>query len=298
MVTEPLRIAAPAKVNLFLRIVDKRPDGYHELSTWMQKLTLADEIILTPVDSGITLHCPGSNVPEDETNLACKAAALFFEKSCLPGGVDIVLTKNIPVAAGLGGGSSDAAAVLTGLNSLYAAGMNEKELMSVGLMLGADVPFFVADCHAALATGIGEKLEIKDSLTDCWFVLVNPGFPVSTKWVYENFDSSQTANFALTIEGNPFILGPACGRDLVDNFFNDLETVTIRHYSEIAVLKQKIMQFGAVASLMSGSGPTVFGVFLDKNCAQNCVDEFVREYPGKVFLTKTCKTCNTPYVYE
>ena len=286
---ESLRIAAPAKVNLFLRIVGKRPDGYHELSTWMQKLSLADELILTPVESGITLLCPGSNVPEDETNLAYKAAILFFEKSGLSGGVDIVLHKNIPVAAGLGGGSSDAAAVLTGLNTLYTAGMDEKELMEIGLMLGADVPFFVADCHAALATGIGEKLEIKDSLADCWFVLVNPGFPVSTKWVYENFESGQSANFALTIEGNPFILGPACGKDLSDKFFNDLETVTISRYSKIEVLKQKIMQFGAVASLMSGSGPTVFGVFLDKNCAQNCVDEFAREYPGKVFLTKTCK---------
>lgn len=284
--TEPLRIAAPAKVNLFLRIVGKRSDGYHELSTWMQKLTLADEVLLTSVASGITLHCPGSNLPEDEINLAYKAAALFFKNSSLPGGIDITLTKNIPIAAGLGGGSSDAAAVLTGLNTLYAAGMNEKELMGLGLMLGADVPFFVVDCHAALATGIGEKLEIQDSLADCWFVLVNPGFSVSTKWVYENFESPQTANFALTIEGNPFILGPASGKDLSDTFFNDLESVTISRYSEISVLKQKILQLGAVASLMSGSGPTVFGVFLDKNLAQDCVDEFTREYPGKVFLTK------------
>ncbi len=287
MTSESLCVDAPAKVNLFLQIVGKRPDGYHELSTWMQKLTLSDRLCLTPVASGITLRCPDSDLPEDETNLAFKAAILFFKKSRLAGGVAITLDKNIPVAAGLGGGSSDAAAVLNGLNKLYAAGMSEKELMALGLELGADVPFFVANCQAAHATGVGEKLETQDSLTDCWFVLVNPGFPVSTKWVYENFDSSQTANLALTTEGNPFILASACGSDHLYKLFNDLETVTIGRYSEIADLKQKIMNFGADAALMSGSGPTVFGVFLDKNNAQNCFDEFVKEYPGKVFLTET-----------
>ncbi len=287
MSTKQLRIAAPAKVNLFLRVVGKRPDGYHELSSWMQKLTLSDMVILETRPSAVTVQCPDSNLLEDNTNLAYKAAELFFEKSGLPGGVSITLHKKIPIAAGLGGGSSDAASVLNGLNELYNAGFSEKQLMDIGVLLGADVPFFVAGCNAALATGIGEKLEEQDSLTDCFFVLVNPGFPVSTKWVFENLETPEIANLALTIEGNPFILCPASDSDFSGKLYNDLEGVTISRYPEIAGLKQKLLDSGACAVLMSGSGPTVFGVFLKSDQGRKCADEFEKEYPAKVFYAES-----------
>ncbi len=280
-----LHIQAPAKVNLFLSVLSRRADGYHELSTWMQKLDLADRISLQPTSFGVKIQCLGANLPEDENNLACKAARIFFKKTRIKAGVAIFLEKKIPIAAGLGGGSSDAAAVLLGLNTLYEAGLTRVELMEIGLLLGADVPFFVADYSAALATGIGEKLQKKNALTDCWFVLVNPGFSVSTKWAYENLVPVQMSNFALTIEGNPDILSRSTESDFSGSFFNDLEKVTISRYPEIEVLKKKLIDAGASASLMSGSGPTVFGIFTDFERADAVKENLEKDFPGRVFLT-------------
>ncbi|MCB2184036.1 MAG: 4-(cytidine 5'-diphospho)-2-C-methyl-D-erythritol kinase [Desulfobulbaceae bacterium] len=280
-----LHVSAPAKVNLFLQVLSRREDGYHELLTWMQKVSLADTLQLNLRPSGITLHCPDSDLPEDDTNLAFKAADIFFKETGILGGIEITLRKNIPLAAGLGGGSSDAAAVLNGLNVIYDAGLSHDRLMRLGLGLGADVPFFVADCQAALAGGVGEKLQVKQSLTDCSLVLVNPGFPVSTKWVFENFDSTQIGKFALTIEGNPYILGPFIERALFKKLYNDLENVTIERYPVIGEIKEKLNDYGAMGSLMSGSGPTVFGIFDHHDSALSAVEDLDKEFPGKVFYT-------------
>lgn len=280
-----LSLRAPAKINLFLKVLGRRADGYHELATWMQKLELADDITLAACPSGISLHCRGADVGAAENNLAYRAALLFFKETGLQGGAAITLVKNIPVAAGLGGGSSDAAAVLTGLNRLYAAGLDERKMMELGLLLGADVPFFVADCRAAIATGVGEKLRQKESLPGCLFVLVNPGFPVSTKWVFENFDSAQPANFALTIEDNAYILRRAFDGSLPAKLFNDLERVTAARYPEVAMLKKELAAAGASEALMSGSGPTVFGIFTDSALAAHCAANLQHRYPGRVFLT-------------
>ena len=282
---ETLSIKAPAKINLFLYVLSRRPDGYHELSTWMQKLSLADRVSLKRCSSGITLQCLGADLPEDQGNLAFRAAALFFHTTGLSPAVEITLEKKIPVAAGLGGGSSDAAAVLTGLNKLFRADLNEQRLMEMGVTLGADIPFFVAQCDAAHATGIGEKLEKKKSLDGCSIVLVNPGFSVSTKWVFENYQPTQTGNLALTLEGNPYILAPAANSIIAEEIYNDLEKVTIKRYPEIASLKNKLMDSGATCALMSGSGPTVFGIFTDKVKASACAEELEKDYSNKVFLT-------------
>jgi 4-diphosphocytidyl-2-C-methyl-D-erythritol kinase len=282
-----LHLRAPAKINLYLQVLSRRPDGYHELATWMQKLVLADDITLTATRSGVTLECRGADLATDARNLACRAALLFFQETGLPGGVAITLVKNIPVAAGLGGGSSDAAAVLTGLNRLYAAGLTERKMMELGLGLGADVPFFVAGCPAALATGIGEKLEERQPLSGYRVVLVNPGFPVSTKWVYENFDQTQTVPFALTTEDNAYILGRAFAGSLAPaNFFNDLERVTTARYPEVGRLKKELADAGAAVALMSGSGPTVFGIFTDPDLAAQSAATLRHRYPGGVFLTE------------
>ena len=185
-----ITLKAPAKINLTLHILARRSDGYHELLTRMQKLDLADEITLVSRQQpGISLSCSAAGVPEDESNLAWKAAAAFFNEIFPDGkyGVDIHLTKNIPVAAGLGGGSSDAGTTLKGLNSLFQAGLSEQKLIEMARPLGADVPFFASNHNAVLATGVGEKMVGVDSLKDCRVILVNPGFSVSTRWAYENY---------------------------------------------------------------------------------------------------------------
>jgi len=285
-----VELAAPAKINLYLQVTGRRPDGYHYLATLMQKISLYDRVILRPVPSGIQLHCPDSGLPEDEGNLAYRAARLFFQATAarLDGskGVEITLLKSIPVAAGLGGGSSDAAAVLRGMDRLYRTDCRAADLMELGVQLGADVPLFLVDWPAAWATGIGERLRPAAPLTGCLIVLVNPGFPVPTAWVYQNF--------ALTAEGKNFNLSnlhtetadqsgaPAFTRRAIrpDEMRNDLEMVTISRYRELDGIKGKLLRGGAVAALMSGSGPSIFGLFPENEAekAAACCRELQREY--------------------
>jgi len=256
----------------------------------MQKVELADRVHFFTGSENISLTCPGADLPEDEGNLVFKAAQLFFKTVGRQPGVRIVLEKNIPVAAGLGGGSSDAAAALHGLNSLFAGNLTQEKLQEMALSLGADVPFFVASCSAAMATGIGERLQETEPLTDIWIILVNPGFAVSTKWVYENLP--------LTTYSNPYIL--ARDRKLSDDSFssllafsnkqgNDLEAVTIKRYPEIREIKETLKQAGASAVQMSGSGPTVYGLFLSEETAADSLGIFDSKYGRNVFLTKPYK---------
>lgn len=283
-----ITIEAPAKINWYLAIKNRRPDGYHELETGMQRLRLADILHISIAEKrGVRLSCPGSDLPADENNLAYRAAKVFFEKVRKEQGVEIVLNKKIPVAAGLGGGSSDAAAVLRGLNILFAAGLGVEQLLELARPLGADVPFFVMNYNAAWATGIGDHLEEVSPLFVDWIVLVNPGFPVSTKWVYENF--------ALTTRGNPYILGREIEyakqqgmfvKNATPKLFNDLESVTISRFPEIGTIKAELLANGAIGALMSGSGPTVFGLFKDKGDAVHSYESFKYRYGNNVFLTR------------
>jgi 4-diphosphocytidyl-2-C-methyl-D-erythritol kinase len=280
-------IEAPAKINLFLRVIARRPDGYHDLDTVMQKLALADRLELRLAAGRVRLVCPDSALPEDEGNLAYRAAILFLERAGIQEGVEIVLRKKIPIAGGLGGGSSDAAAVLRGLNRLFPSGISMKTLLELAIRLGADVPFFVAEENSVRATGIGERLRPAPPLQSCRVLLVNPGFPVSTRWVYENL--------ALTRQINPYMLG----RDQVhDNYSefqasgelltarNDLEAVTIGRFPELSEIKKNLLEAGASVALMSGSGPTVFGLFREEASAAACYTAFARRYPENVFLTE------------
>lgn len=289
VVEECLHLKAPAKINLFLRVVGRRADGYHLLKTLMQKVSLFDEIELRACDAGIHLRCRGGGVPETKDNLVYRAAELFLQAlrgkvGRLKAGVDIALTKKIPVAAGLGGGSSDAAATLKGLNELYRGGCSADELAEIGLQLGADVPFFLAEAPAAFATGIGEILQPVEPLQGQNILLVNPGFTVSTRWVYRNFalteresssilkNSQEVAAMALGANG--------CGHadpERVD-LYNDLESVTVAKYPEIERIKVDLVANGASAALMSGSGPTVFGLFGDPGKAAACHALFRRRF--------------------
>lgn len=293
MCPDELTIIAPAKINLYLKVLGRRPDGYHDLESVMQKLVLADQLSLRRQNGTISLTCSDPALPAGEDNLVWRAARLFLDHTGTPGGVRIHLEKRIPVAAGLGGGSSDAAAVLVGLNRLFAAGLSEEQLAGLGLKLGADVPFFVRPAAAALARGIGERLSPVAGLTSGHLLLVNPGFAVSTRWVYENL--------ALTSGGNPYILAPESGPLTNGNsgpaaldfhvapsscFVNDLEAVTINRHPVIGEIKQALLDFGARIALMSGSGPTVFAYFHRGSETQAACRHFQGIYPDKVFLTE------------
>jgi len=284
-----LTCEAPAKINLYLAIKGKRPDGFHDLETRMVKITLADRLHLARRDSGITVLCPESDLPTGEGNLVHRAAKSFFAALGTGGGVAIVLEKKVPIAAGLGGGSSDAAAVLRGLNTLYGLPFSVGQLVELARPLGADVPFFVDDCVVAWATGIGDKIQAEAVSPADWIVLVNPGFPVSTKWVYENF--------TLTTDGNPYILGrefvhgkDACAGPGNLPLYNELEAVTIRKYPELGRIKDELLADGAHGALMSGSGPTVFGLFEDEAQAQKSVARFAQRFPRNVFLARPLST--------
>ncbi len=254
-----LCIKAPAKVNLFLYILARRPDGYHELKTLFQKVTLFDSIGLEIQEGAHKIHleCIGADLPTGKENLAYRAADLFLQRTGLTLYIKIHLQKRIPSGAGLGGGSSDAAAVLKGLNELTSSPLAERDLMSLGLELGADVPFFIQKAPAALGTGVGEVLEPRPGMPR-WFLLVWPGFAISTRWVYTNFE--------LTTQGHKTIFSPGHGHE-TSLWNNDLEKAVISRYPEISALKKALMDLGAQASLMSGSGSTVFGVFDTREAA-------------------------------
>jgi 4-diphosphocytidyl-2-C-methyl-D-erythritol kinase len=284
-----LVVSAPAKVNLSLRILGRRTDGYHDLDSVMQKISLADTVTLQRQEKpGIQLFCPDSDLPEDKSNLVWKAAEAFLDVANLRDkyGVSIILEKKIPIAAGLGGGSSDAGAVLTGLNHLFQTEIPEKTLLGVAKSLGADVPFFVVPGSSVRATGIGDKMEEHRKLEDCSLLLVNPGFSVSTAWVYENFTLTRIdkdSNLSDCRKNETF-------DELCCSLYNDLETVTIARYPEIQTIKETMFDNGALGALMSGSGPTVFGIFPDvvgeNTKLHKCVEKLTEKYGAGVFVTR------------
>lgn len=303
MTANHVTLYAPAKINLTLQVLGRRPDGYHELDTWMHKIALCDEIHLEQTSvSGLSLHCPGSSLPEDESNLVHQAATRFYHLIDEPPALKITLKKNIPVSAGLGGGSSDCAAVLLGLNSLFGYPLAKKLLLEEGKNLGADVPFFVEDFVSARAQGIGEKLTPLAPMPACTILLVNPGVAVSTGWVFAQLegeipllghsgaDSQKTFeidNYALTRGAKTYSLGRASAEGRGLKLFNDLEEVTLKHYPEIALIKKLLLEHDAKDTLMSGSGSTVFGLFTEQNRAAYCKDVIQSLYPDwKLFLTE------------
>ncbi len=253
-----ISVQAPAKVNILLRVVGRREDGYHDLQMVMVPLTLCDEIVMTKRKEGFEFSLDGQSDPgmQGDKNLAVRAARLIANESEYSGGVSIALKKNTPVAAGLGGGSSDAAAVLKGLNKLWDLGLSPARLAAIGSRLGADVPFFCYDAPAFVAR-IGDKVFPYSSFPNVSFLLINPGFAVSTPWVYREFDlklTQKTSNARVRPLFQVF-------SDVLGSLHNDLESVTIKAFPEIEEIKGMLIKNGALGSLMSGSGPTVFGVF-------------------------------------
>lgn len=272
---------APAKLNLTLDIKGKRPDGYHELETVMHQINLADKITITQIPEGIevTSNCP--ELPAGEGNLAYKAARTILDKHPGQGGVAIHIEKAIPIGAGLAGGSTDAAAVLKGINGLYKLNLSPRQLMSLALEIGSDVPFCLQG-GTALARGRGEKLESLPLNMNFHFLLVKPSFSVSTAEVYSQFDLSQVNQKPDT---RRFLEGwHHCDIISVCHAMeNVLETVTAVRYPEIESIKKRLVKLGALKALMSGSGPTVFGLFRDKASARQAWFDFPAG-KEKVFL--------------
>lgn len=278
-----LTVHAPAKVNLVLRVLGKRPNGYHDLFMVMEKLSLSDELTLESIPSGIELLVDGESDAgmQMEKNLAWRAAAAFREAAKEKRGVRIRLTKRIPVAAGLGGGSSDAGAVLKGLNRLWEKNWTPEGLADLGSPLGGDVPFFCYE-GPAIAEGIGDKITPIPKLPNLFILLINPGFAVSTPWVYQEYDK-----LGLTVQGGGARYAPpfdvAQGmlferfRDVTSNLHNDLEKVTIARYPEIGEIKSYLDNHGAIGSQMSGSGPTVFGIFEDEKTRNEALVKIQRK---------------------
>lgn len=258
----PLLLKAPAKINYRLDVLRRRPDGYHDLRMIMQRIDLCDDILITEsAEPGIRVSCGAAGVPEGPDNIVWRAADLLLRRAGRPVGLEIRITKRIPVAAGLGGGSSDGATVLMGVNELLGLGLSDRELMEIGVTLGADVPFFIFK-KTALAEGIGERLTPLDQVPPAWLVLINPNVPVSTAWVYQNL--RLTSEKVLT--NIPLLYGSVA--ELCSVLANDLEEVTISRYPLIQEIKEKLLAAGASGALMSGSGPTVFGVFAGEDAAR------------------------------
>jgi 4-diphosphocytidyl-2-C-methyl-D-erythritol kinase len=257
-----ITLKAPAKVNYLLDVIRRRPDGYHDLRMVMQRVNLCDEITITLTDTPeISVTCGKKGVPDGPGNIAWKAATTMLETSESGHGVNISIIKNIPVAAGLGGGSSDAASVLMGMNELLRLGLSDQNLMEIGVKLGADVPFFIFK-KTALAEGIGEALSAMPAMPSAWVLLVNPGVHVSTAWVYKNLQLTNER------ELNSIPVSYRDLKDVCSIFANDLETVTIPSFPIIAEIKKTMLQHGALGAMMSGSGPTVFGIYQDQETAR------------------------------
>lgn len=253
-----LRKLSPAKVNLHLRVLRKRDDGYHDIATLMHPISLYDEMIFCPTDKGITIRCPGSSIPENENNIVYRAAVALLSQASCSSGIHITIHKRIPVAAGLGGGSSNAATALTTINDIMGIHCTRENLMKIGANIGADIPFFILG-KSAWAFGIGDQLQAVDSIPSLWLVLINPGFEVSTKMIYENF------NLRLTKQAVKYKCPELhTVEEIIKSLHNDLEEVTLGLHPELRHIKNHLTQNGALGAIMSGSGPTVAGIFTEE----------------------------------
>ena len=267
-----IKLDAYGKINLGLDVLGKRDDGYHDLDMVMQSVDLCDKITITKNDSDeITVKSNTGKIPNDESNLAYKAAKLLIDEFNIQKGVEIEIEKNIPISGGMAGGSTDCAAVLKGMNKLFKLKLSEEELMERGVKLGADVPFCIMG-KTARAEGIGEVLTPIPNKLKGYIVLAKPPISVSTGFVYGRIDEVEVENKPDTeamieaIEKNDL-------KGLADSICNVLEEVTIPDYPIVQEIKDKMIKNGALNAMMTGSGPTVFGLFDDKKKAVAAVDE-------------------------
>lgn len=280
-----IKILGYAKINLALDILGKRPDGYHEVEMIMQSVSLADEIILTSCAQGISITTDNNQLANDSSNLAYRAARLLQTEMNISRGVHINLIKNIPLAAGLAGGSTDAAAVLKGLNELWELNLSKQQLETFGAQLGSDVPFCLTG-KTMLAVGRGEKVLPLPQYPESYVVLAKPAFSVSTAWVYQNY-RPEKVNFRPNMKILLQALKEKNRAEFIKHTANVLESVTIVKYPIIQEIKKTMLVSNASLCLMSGSGPTVFGLFDSKEEAEKAAYNVMRYDKVQVFIAKT-----------
>ena len=279
-----LTLNANAKINLGLDVIGRLPNGYHEVKMIMQSVGICDELTFEKQSSGITVTTDSGELPTDENNLIYKAAKLLLDSCERKEGVRIHLTKRIPIAAGMAGGSTDAAATLQAVNQLFDLGKTTEELMELGVKIGADVPYCILG-GTALAEGIGERLTALPPMPDCYLLVAKPGINVSTKYVYTTLDAAPILSHP-DIDGmvNAIYAGDLTG--ITQRLGNVLEAVTITAHPIIIDIKEKFLELGSDGVLMSGSGPTVFGIFSDPTAAEKAYESMKQSsLAGQVFLT-------------
>ncbi|MBU0572898.1 MAG: 4-(cytidine 5'-diphospho)-2-C-methyl-D-erythritol kinase [Candidatus Margulisiibacteriota bacterium] len=280
-----LSLKTAAKLNLSLQVVGKRPDGYHEIDSVMQSISLYDLVKLEESKKGIIISSNMLGLPTDRKNTAYRAAEVFFERVGIDSGAKIFIEKHIPIAAGLAGGSADAAAVLIGLNMLFSAGLSESDIARLAADVGSDVAFCAVG-GTCRCRGRGELVEKISSLPKTHCVLVAPGIHISSKWVYDNFDLEWLMEHRM--------VGAHRLQTGID-IFNDLEKVVLSKYSEVGRIKKRLIDLGCLVSLMSGSGSSVFGITADRKTAENTVSALLKEFP-QTWLLETVEEGVVPQV--
>ena len=294
-----ITLRAPAKINLGLRVLGRRRDGYHDILSLMVPVGLYDMVCVQSGEGGVDLSCPDSDLPTDNGNLVYRAARLVLDECRGSAGVRLELRKRIPVGAGLGGGSSDGAATLRGVNELLGRPLRDRDLHRLAVGLGADVPFFLLGC-AAVAEGIGDRLMRRAGLPEVWTLLVYPGFQISTRWAYEHLTLTTGANASSIkdpvripageatayrerlLDGQPLTLD-----DLLPILVNDFEPLLFSHFPQLGEIRRALLAAGARAAPMSGSGPTLVGLFASEAEASAARDQ-VGRCPGVVvFVART-----------
>lgn len=281
------QMKAHAKINLGLDVVGKLPNGYHEVRMVMQTVGIYDELTFSRTECGIMVTTDSEELPIEEDNLIYKAANLMKDKYDIREGIHIHLQKNIPIAAGMAGGSADAAAAMKGISRMFGLDTSLLELMELGASIGADVPYCVIG-GTALAEGIGEKLTPLEPAPECFVLVAKPDINVSTRYVYERLNVAAIEKHP-DIDGMVAAIGKGSLQGILDRMENVLESVTVQEYPVVDALKQRMKELGAVNSLMSGSGPTVFGIFLEKRLAEAALDRMAQEQLAKqIFVTTFC----------
>jgi 4-diphosphocytidyl-2-C-methyl-D-erythritol kinase len=276
-----LELFSPAKVNLRLDILGKRPDGYHDIRTVFQKVTLGDDLTLAVIKSGIEVQCDDPRIPCSDANLAHAAAQILLSRYAIKDGIRITIKKRIPVAAGLGGGSSNAASTLSGINQLFGLGLHNQDLMTMAKDLGADVPFFLFG-SSAIGTGIGDVLQAISIHPKLWFLLVTPDLQISTAWAYQNVRRGLT-NGAVNITIPPCIHDIS---EIIAILSNDLEQVVLARFPLLQDIKDTLRNKGALGCLMSGSGSTVFGIFAGEEKARHALGQLDMPSTWHIFVCR------------
>lgn len=281
---ETLKLNAYAKINLGLDVIGRLPNGYHEVKMIMQSVGICDELTFEKQPSGITVTTDSGELPTDKNNLIYRAAKLLLDTCAVKEGVRIHLTKRIPIAAGMAGGSTDAAATLKAVNQLFRFGKTKEELMELGVKIGADVPYCILG-GTALAEGIGERLTPLPPMPNCHLLVAKPDINVSTKYVYTTLDAAPIL-FHPDIDGMTAAIFAGDLTGITAKLGNVLETVTVPAHPIISKIKEKFLELGSDGVLMSGSGPTVFGIFSDKTAAEKAYASMKQSsLAGQVFLT-------------